>query len=111
MVEQEGFEHAQWELEPDEHNAENYNLEEQKEIASPLKMGTCEEVSRDDATRILLTMLKSGWVLRESGGKKKVRLVAEEIAYFRLSLDVRFFAATPSITSCRLCLTIASQFQ
>ena len=110
IVEKEGIEHAQWELEPDEHNAENYDLEKQKEIASPLKMGTCEEVSRDDATHMVLTMLKSSWVLRESGGKIKARLVAEEIAYFRLTLDVRFFAATPSITSCRLFLTIASQF-
>ena len=110
IVEQEGIEHTQWELEPDEHHAENYNLEKQKEIVSPLKMRTCEEVSRDDATHVVLSMLKSGWVLRESGGEKKARLVAEEGAYLRLSLDVRFFAATPSITSCRLHLTIASQF-
>ena len=41
------------------------------EIASPLKMRTCEEVSRDDGTQMGLKMLKSGWVLREWWKEKR----------------------------------------
>ena len=44
-------------------------------------MGTCEEVSRGDATQMGLNILKSGWVLSESGGKKKAMFVAKEVAY------------------------------
>ena len=64
-----------------------------------------------NATQMGLSSLKSMWVLRESGGKIKARFVAKEIAYSRSSLDVRFFAATPSITSFRFFLTKASQFK
>ena len=62
--------------------------EKQAELASLSQTETCEEVSRDDAT-----------------------LVAEEVASSRSSLDVSFFVATPSITSCRLFSTTASQFK
>ena len=104
-LEKEALEHTQRELEPDEQNAENDDAEKQAEIAGLLKMGSLEEVSRDDATQM------SVWVLSESGGKKETTRVAMEIAYCRCSLDDRLFAATPSITSFRLCLTVASQFK
>ena len=58
-------------LELDEQHADNYDVEKQADIAGWLTMGTCWEVSRDDATHMGVNKLKSGWVLRESGGKKK----------------------------------------
>ena len=70
-------------LPPDSSEVTLKSTAEQTDIASRLKMVTCENVSLDDATRMGLYMLMSVWVLRESGGKKKVRFVAREIEYSR----------------------------
>ena len=63
--------------------------------------------SRDYATQMGLNMLQSGWVSRKSGGQKKSEVCRANMAYSHSRLD----AATPSITSFRLCLTIASQIK
>ena len=65
-------------------------------------MGTCAEVSRDDATQMF------GWVSCE---RKKARFFTPKKGYSRSSFDVRFFAAAPSVRSFRLFWTIASHYK
>ena len=105
-LEAEAADSTLWQTEAPE--TDDYEKEKTEELDRLISSETYEEVTRDQAHQEGLKILKSGWVLTETGEKRKARFVAKEIAYKRTSADSRFFAATPSVMGLRLLLLMAS---
>ena len=68
----------------------------------PPHMRTCEEVPREAPEHVGVNKSKCDCVPRDTGGKSKARFVDEKFRTYWSALDVRFFAATPSVIAFRL---------
>ena len=88
--------------------SDDFSAERDEELKRLEDNETYEEVSREQAQKEGLKVLKSGWVLTQTGEKRKARFVAKEIAYKRTAADSRLFAATPSVMGLRLILLMAA---